>query len=293
MEKIFRIVLWTSAWNGVAWKLVFEVLKKVLEGFIPNSEISILLSRDGNSQYYDSFKENAQSNGARLLEFPTTIDFQNKNWRKAKKAAQNGNKELVRQWRTEHDREILRLFPELATADLHVALGWMRIFSEEMCAILGAINLHPDLPGRYMGTFYDVIRQLVLDGEQIGGVMMHLLTKELDMGPAISYCKYDIESPGSNFPMLWQMWIDACDDDPREVFVNLSDEQCDANALFGYIRGLGVAREVPLILWTIKAIVEGRIRIDNGQVSDADGNILRGGYDLTEKINQMLVNRKE
>jgi hypothetical protein len=45
----------------------------------------------------------------------------------------------------------------------------------------------------------------------------------------------------------------------------------------------GVAREVPLVVETLRAVADGRVLIANKRVLDAEGRAIRG-YDLTEVI---------
>jgi hypothetical protein len=46
-------------------------------------------------------------------------------------------------------------------------------------------------------------------------------------------------------------------------------------------------REYPLIVTTIKAFSEGRVRIENGCVVDAGGNVIEA-YDLSAEIDEEL-----
>ncbi|NIN00787.1 MAG: phosphoglycerate transporter, partial [candidate division Zixibacteria bacterium] len=58
-------------------------------------------------------------------------------------------------------------------------------------------------------------------------------------------------------------------------------QEGEENALFQLIRQHGVVRERPLVVTTIKAFSQGRVRITKDKkVVDAQGNPIRG-YDLT------------
>jgi phosphoribosylglycinamide formyltransferase-1 len=60
------------------------------------------------------------------------------------------------------------------------------------------------------------------------------------------------------------------------------------NDLFKLIRQEGVRREQPLIVATLKAFSEGRIRIEKGGVVDSDGRPV-GSYSLNREIDNILA----
>jgi len=108
---------------------------------------------------------------------------------------------------------------------------------------------------------------------------MHLATSKLDAGPVVTYCVYSLRSP--TFAQLWQ----------EVEGRSLSDIQAsegENNWLFQEIRRQGVARELPLLLATVRAFAQGRIRIENKRVVDGAGNVI-AGYDLTEEIESTVA----
>ncbi|HHI98146.1 MAG TPA: formyl transferase, partial [Thermodesulfatator atlanticus] len=62
--------------------------------------------------------------------------------------------------------------------------------------------------------------------------------------------------------------------------------------LFALIREEGVKRELPLIVYTIKAFAEGEVKLEGKQLYDARGKPLPGPYDLTERIEKHLATGK-
>ena len=113
------------------------------------------------------------------------------------------------------------------------------------------INLHPALPGGPTGTWEEVIETLVRERAETTGAMMHLVTPELDRGPVIAYYSFPIQ--GGTFAPFWEALTP------------------DRGPLFWLIRQEGVRREIPLIVLTLKAVAEGRIRIKDGKVVDSTG----------------------
>jgi phosphoribosylglycinamide formyltransferase-1 len=175
-------------------------------------------------------------------------------------------------WRLEYDREVMKRLPG-SPPDLCVLAGYMLIVGEEMCRRYNMINLHPAAPGGPKGTWQEVIWQLIDSKAEETGVMMHLVTPELDMGPPVTYCTFPIR--GKPFDKYW-----------REL-EKIKKNRGENNPLFKLIRKHGLAREFPLIIATLKAFSQGRVKIDNGNVVDAEGKAIKG-YNLTDEINQQI-----
>jgi hypothetical protein len=111
------------------------------------------------------------------------------------------------------------------------------------------------------------------------GVLMNLVTPELDKGPTVAYCTFPIR--GKPFDRYWN-------DTKGRSLAEIKQAQGESNALFQLIRQHGLAREFPLIIATIKAFSQARIRItDDKRVVDAKGKPIRG-YDLTDEINELV-----
>ncbi len=180
-------------------------------------------------------------------------------------------------WRLDYDREVMALLKDYKP-DLCVLAGYMLIVGPEMCTHFNMINLHPAAPGGPTGTWQEVIWQLIKNREEKTGVMMHLVTPELDRGPVVSYCRFNIA--GEKFSSYWN---DLKNKDIDAVKQNEGEN----NPLFKLIRQCGLKREFPLILATIKAFSEGRVRIVAGKVTDSNGNIIPG-YDLTGEIDRLV-----
>ncbi len=155
-------------------------------------------------------------------------------------------------WRREYHREILKRLPE--EVDLVVLAGYMWVVSEEMCDQLPMINLHPALPGGPKGTWQEVIWQLISARAQETGVMMHRVTPVLDEGPAATYCRFSIRT--EPFKPLWE----ACERKLlRQGLSQLISSEGENEPLFRLIREEGVRRELPLIVYTLRAFATGAL----------------------------------
>ncbi len=195
-----------------------------------------------------------------------------------KASRDNGkHKENLPEWRLEYDRNIMRMLNDYQT-DICILAGYMLIVGREMCKKYNMINLHPAAPGGPAGTWQEVIWRLIEDKVKETGVMMHLVTPELDKGPVVTYCTFPIV--GNIFDIYWQQ-LDGQD------ISKIKKQQGESNRLFRLIRQHGLKRELPLIITTMKAFSEGKIKIDSGRVTDLNGNII-DGYNLTAEINDSL-----
>jgi hypothetical protein len=155
----------------------------------------------------------------------------------------------------------------------------MLVVGEEMCRRYNMINLHPAAPGGPTGTWQEVVWQLIETSAEQTGVMMHLVTPELDKGPPVTYCTFPIR--GEPFDKYWQ-------EIEGHPLSEIKQRQGENNPLFRLIRSHGLAREFPLIIATIKTFSQGRIKItEDKKVVDADGRPING-YNLTDEINKNL-----
>ncbi len=179
-------------------------------------------------------------------------------------------------WRSDYDREVMNRLQDFHP-DLCVLAGYMLVVSEEMCQKYNMINLHPAAPGGPKGTWQEVIWQLIDSKAQETGVMMHLVTPELDKGPPVTYCTFPIR--GKPFDRYWE--------EIEKLLLTSPKRYNEGNPLFKLIRKHGLAREFPLIISTLKAFSQGKVKIAAGKVVDADGRPING-YNLTDEINELV-----
>jgi len=181
-------------------------------------------------------------------------------------------------WRLDYDREVMKRLQDFHP-DLCVLAGYMLIVSAEMCQRYNMINLHPAAPGGPTGTWQEVIWQLIDNGAQQTGVMMHLVTPELDKGPPVAYCAFPIR--GEPFDSYWQ--------EIEKLPANSPKRHDAKNSLFKLIRQHGLAREFPLIISTLKAFSESKISISsNKKIVGADGRPING-YNLTDEMDEQVT----
>ncbi|MFC2007291.1 phosphoribosylglycinamide formyltransferase [Chloroflexota bacterium] len=185
---------------------------------------------------------------------------------------------VLEPWRLDYDREVMKRLQDFHP-DLCVLAGYMLIVGKEMCRKYDMINLHPASPWGPAGTWQQVIWQLIESDAVETGVMMHLATPELDMGPPVTYCTFSIR--GKPFDKYWQ----EIKGHPLE---EIKKKQGENNNLFKAIREYGFVRELPMVTTTVKAFSTGKVSITPGKkVADAVGNII-DVYNLTDEIDRQV-----
>ena len=91
--------------------------------------------------------------------------------------------------REEFDRQVLQHLQGF-DPDLCVLAGYMLYTGPELCRRFTMINLHPALPDGPIGTWQEVVWQLIEQRASETGAMIHLATEEWDRGPAITYYSF-------------------------------------------------------------------------------------------------------
>ena len=94
--------------------------------------------------------------------------------------------------RVDYDKKVLNSISKF-NVDILVAAGYM-LFSPVICNHFEILNLHPALPDGPNGTWKRVIKKLIESKSKNSGISIHLMTSELDEGPNISFCKFNIDN---------------------------------------------------------------------------------------------------
>ena len=182
-------------------------------------------------------------------------------------------------WRAAYDRAVAALVAQ-HPFDVGMLAGYMLIFTGEMCNRYPLLNLHPAEPGGPAGTWQEVIWQLIDRRAERSGVMIHLSTEELDRGPPVASCTFSLRGPA--FDPLWDALGSRS---PAEV----QQAEGEAFPLFQEVRRHGAARELPLVIATLRAVADGRLRVEGRRVLDGTGRELPGGLDLTAEIDAAVA----
>lgn len=184
-------------------------------------------------------------------------------------------------WRDEYGkllRERISPYP----FDLGILAGYMLWMDDETCRTYDILNLHPALPDGPKGTWQEVIWKLISDGADRQGVMMHICTEEWDRGAAITYCGFPIR--GGDYDALWGQMFRKLE---SRTLDQIKAEEGTDEPLFKRIREDGAKRELPLIVATVGAFSEGKVRIEGKRLYAGD-QALDWPYDLSERVDSAL-----
>ncbi len=180
----------------------------------------------------------------------------------------------LEEWRNLYGREVVTTINLLPPIDIVVMAGYMLIIGNPELAKLVLVNIHPALPWGPRGTWQEVIHQLIAENAREQGIMVHIVTEELDRGPVISYCRFPIQGP--EWDPLWEKWN-------RDIKPETVIEIRENHALFKKIRAEGEIRELPLLRGAIRELAYENVVVRDKKVL-AGGKLQKEGVDLTSKI---------
>ena len=149
------------------------------------------------------------------------------------------------------DQQVMALLAQYQP-DVCVLGGYMLFTAREMVERYTMLNLHPALPGGAVGTWQDVIWKVIADRATEHGATVQVATDDWDKGPTASYVSFPVR--GGDFDALWDA-VEGHD------VAAIRAEHGEAFPLFQRIRQEGLRRERPLLLETLKALAEGRLRV--------------------------------
>lgn len=244
------------------WRMFNAVLDEIRAGRLDADIAFVFSNRErGENDGTDAFLDIVESHNVPL------VAYSSRAFRRERGGELSKHGQQLPAWRAEYDREVAGLV-EAHDFDVAMLAGYMLIFTPEMSRRHPFLNLHPAEPGGPVGTWQEVIRALIATDASRSGVMVHLATEQLDRGPVAAYCTFSLR--GDDFD---QLRVDTSlralgDDDP----------------LFLTIRKRGAAREVPLIVATLRALADARLVLDANRFVDRAGRELPQGLDLTPEV---------
>jgi phosphoribosylglycinamide formyltransferase-1 len=264
---------WFSTGKDEAARQLLQVVyEKIQSGEIKGSIAFVFSNREsGEAKESDLFFELVNSYHIPL------VCLSSSKFEATQRVAASSKDGKLPKWRLEYDRKVMTRLQDF-TVDLCVLAGYMLIVGAEMCYKYNMINLHPATPNGPKGGWQQVIWTLMENKARESGVMMHLVTPELDRGPVITYCTYPIR--GEPFDEYWQQIS-------RRSIAEIRKEEGENNSLFQIIRLHGLAREFPLIVSTLRAFSQGKVKIKNGGIFDSQGRPIHG-YDLSDKVDRTI-----
>jgi len=188
----------------------------------------------------------------------------------------------LQKWRNLYGEEVVKTVRLLPSVDIIVMAGYMLILGDPELEALDMVNIHPALPWGPRGTWQEVIHQLIAEDAHEQGIMVHLVTKVLDRGPVISYCRFPIR--GDGWDSLWEQWRQ---DIHHDTVLAIREQ----HPLFRKIRLEGEIRELPLLSGAIRELALGNIVVKDRKIWSG-GKLQEEGVDLTRIIEGIVGEEK-
>lgn len=277
---LYNIGVFSTGRGPGSRNLLKTILENVASGIIPAEVSFVFCSREeGEAEGSDRYLQMVKDEGLPL------ISFSSRTFKPEMRRRGKDNPQIMKQWRIAYDREVMSRLKG-HPSDINVLAGYMLIVGEEMCEQYDLINLHPAAPDGPAGTWQEVIWKLIEDRADQSGVMMHLVTNELDKGPRITYCTFPLKD--SSMLPLWEKHEQKMGSKTLHQIIN---EEGEENELFKAIRTRGVLRELPLVVQTLKIFSEGKICIKDKQIM-VNHQAQRRPCCLTEQIESFLQKQR-
>ncbi|MCY4624055.1 MAG: formyltransferase family protein [Chloroflexi bacterium] len=242
---------WFSTGRGEGSRGLYTCVKDAIDRGELRAEIAfVFCNREpGEHEGSDGFMELARSHGIPV------VALSSQRFRRERGAARFADV------REAYDDAVMALLAE-HSADYNVTAGYGLIFGAEMVRSRPALNPHPAAPDGPVGTWQQVIWQLIETRATESGAFVHLATEELDRGPVIAYVTFPIRGAGFD-----ELWPEA----EAQTVAELQSKHGEELPLMQAIRRQGVLRERPLLLEALKAVAEGRVRVEGSAVVDGAG----------------------
>ncbi|HMO53782.1 MAG TPA: formyltransferase family protein [Tepidiformaceae bacterium] len=235
-------IAWLTTGRGPGSYGALEYTLDAIDRGLPIEIAVVFINRDrGEAEATDRLIAMLESRGV-PVETLSSVAF-----RKARGGKIGKPGEPLQPWRFEYDTEVAA---RLARYDfeLGVMFGYMLIATEPLFGSFTFINDHPALPDGPIGTYQEVIAELMRTGAAESGCMMNLVTGDVDRGPAISFCRFAIRDAETA-----AYWDDFASEGPSAGPL----AEIMETPLYALIRARGVTRERPFLVETLRAIAKG------------------------------------
>ncbi len=250
-EQVLKRIGWfTTARGPGSYNLFSTMMDRLHKGEIDAQLSFVFINRDvkGN-EYRKKIIKMAEDDGIPVILFPSDTFM-----------PELKEKSMV-EWRDAYGRGVRERISKYPM-DLGVLAGYMLIIDPQTCREHDLINLHPALPETYKGTWEEVVGKVVENNDRAYGATVHVCSPELDRGAIIAFDSFEVDPLRPQFPT-------------KEELVK-------------GIRGEEVRREAPLLMETIRMIVDGEVTLKAGQVFDRQGRRLRDYPNLAERVTTVL-----
>ncbi|MGE5596981.1 MAG: formyltransferase family protein [Hyphomicrobiales bacterium] len=257
MTERLRIAWLTTGRGPGSYGALDYTLRAIEEGLPVELAVVFVNRAPGEAEATDRLLKRVQGAGV-PLETLSSVQFRKERGGKISKPG-----EPLQPWRREYDEAVAGRLAKYGF-DLGVMFGYMLIATEPLYERFRFINDHPALPDGPVGTYQEVIMQLIDSRARESGCMMNLVTGDVDRGPAVSYCRYTLDDPG-----IAPLWREFAEDAPQ------TREEYEATFLYKEIRRRGVERERPFLVETLNAIARGELPVPPAEPRDLTESVER------------------
>ena len=250
-------VAWFTTGRGPGSYGALEYTLDAIDGGLPVEIAVLFVNRDpGEFEPTDRLIAMARARGI-PVETLSSVRFRKERGGKLSKPG-----EPLPAWRLEYDAAVAERLARYRFS-LGVLFGYMLITTPALYDRYVLINDHPALPDGPVGTYQEVIAELMRSGADESGCLMNVVTGDLDRGPVVSYCRVPLRDAAS--ADAWRAWRE-----PRAEGVPIEE-----TALYHEIRRRGVLRERPFLVETLRAIAEGRLTVPSKAAVDLTVDVER------------------
>jgi phosphoribosylglycinamide formyltransferase 1 len=235
-------IAWLTTGRGPGSYGALEYALSAIDGSLPVRIAVVFVNRArGESEATDRLIALAEGRGV-AVETLSSVAFRKQRGGKLSKPG-----EPLQAWRLEYDAAVAEALARY-DFELGVMFGYMLIATEPLFSRFRFINDHPALPDGPVGTYQEVIAELIRRRARESGCMVNVVTGDVDRGAAVSYCRYAIRDKTSE--ALWSS-VDGAQ----------PTKELEKTALFEEIRERGVRRERPFLVETLRAIAHGELAV--------------------------------
>ena len=260
-----RIAWFATAKGQSSRKLLNAALDAIREGELDAEIVCVVCNREpGQSPNTDAFLDVAKQAGIPL------ISSSSRDWRRNVGGEISDPGRDLAPWRRDYDRHLYEQIIEFSP-DIAMLAGYMLVITDVICDHLPCLNLHPALPDGPIGTWQQVIHQLIADHAESSGMVLQRVTTELDRGPTVTWVEYPIRGPKFD-----DLWTEFGEDTESET------------PLFHAIREAGAGREPTFILQSLRALASGQTSLDTAPLLGRGNGI---GSDITEAVEAEMRRR--
>jgi folate-dependent phosphoribosylglycinamide formyltransferase PurN len=235
-------IAWLTTGRGPGSYGALEyALNKIEDGLQVRIAVVFVNRERGESEATDRLIALVERHGV-AVETLSSVGFRKERGGKLSKPG-----EPLPRWRLAYDEAVAERLGRY-DFELGVMFGYMLIATEPLYSRFRFINDHPALPDGPVGTYQEVIAELIRSGASESGCMMNVVTGDVDRGAAVSFCRYSMRD--NRTAGLWS-----------ETGSNSTTAELQETELFKEIRERGVRRERPFLVETLRAIADGTLAV--------------------------------